>query len=254
MDLGAESAQLIALTSEIERETGIELYPTLFFEYPNVQELTEYFVTEHSDSFNRLLADSIRQDGNSDSGIREMPVTGTADAGTTDRIADDPTVDELRTTESATGDIAIIGIHGMFAESADLDEFWNNLCTKKDFITEIPPDHWDYRPWYDPDPEAKDRTYCKWGSFIDDVDKFDAGFFNISRREAEWMVPQLRLLLQSIYAAGEDAGCIARLRGTNTGVFVGVCFHDYADKIAELNLPVNPHIGTGNTQTHQGYG
>jgi len=236
MDLGLESAQLVTLTGEIEKETKLELYPTLFFEYPNIMELTEYFAREHAGVFEQMFGDSPGKAGLPAQAARvEKTVTAAAR--------------NVNKTDPATDDIAVIGMHGVFAEAPDLSRFWDNLCRKKDLIKEVPPDHWDYRPWYDPDPEARDKTYCKWGSFIDDADKFDAGFFNISRREAEWMDPQLRLLLQSIYACGEDAGYIGRLRGTDTGVFIGVCFHDYADKIAELNLPVDPYEGTGNTQT-----
>ena len=59
--------------------------------------------------------------------------------------------------------------------------------------------------------------YCKWGSFIDDVDKFDASFFNMAPREAERMDPQLRYLLQVLYWTAEDrvtlVGYVAQIRG-----------------------------------------
>jgi acyl transferase domain-containing protein len=236
MDMGLKSSQLVKLTNEIAKETGIELFPTLFFEYPNIKELAEFFSREHQDSFTGLWGSPAAQSGGPEAGHQTMesipPPPARASAATgTDR-----------------DDIAVIGMSGMFAEASDLDRFWNNLRDKKDVIKEIPVDHWDYHPWYDRNPEAKDKTYCKWGSFIEHVGHFDAEFFNISPREAEWMDPQLRLLLQNIYAAGEDAGYINQLRGTDTGVFVGVCCHDYTDRIAEMNLPINPYSRTGNSQ------
>jgi polyketide synthase PksN len=254
MDLGLQSSQLLAMTDEITQETNVELYPTLFFEYPSIEELVEYFAQEHQESFIQLLGVDEKQSRDSED-IRQIqaviPSKDTQEVLQSNHTKLQIPV-SLHTpayTEPIRDDIAVIGMHGLFAEASDLNQFWHNLRDKKDLMKEIPIDHWDYRPWYDKNPEAKNRTYCKWGSFIDDVDKFDAGFFNISGREAEWMDPQLRLLLQSIYAAGEDAGYINQLRGTNTGVFVGVCFHDYTDKIAELNLPLDPYLGTGNVQT-----
>ncbi|PEA37028.1 hypothetical protein CON45_21555 [Priestia megaterium] len=239
MDLGLESAQFIKLADEIEKEIKINLNPTLFFEYPNIKELTSFFFEEHYDAFIQMLGNkfnnpevpgSISQKGNSIPSNSIQPV-----------IQHTPSFEE-----SSRDDIAIIGMDGTFPGASNLDEFWSNLRDKTNVIKEIPLDHWDVLPWYDENPEAEDKTYCKWGGFVEDVDKFDAEFFNISPREAEWMDPQLRLLLQSIYATGEDAGYINKLRGTNTGVFVGVCCHDYLDLINEMDIPVEPYIGMGN--------
>lgn len=248
MDLGLESYQLVAVAGEIEQDLNIELYPTLFFEYPSLKDLTAFFSREHQHSFAQLSGSEAKQ-----------PLVSTPAEIFPTQTAPEPLPPgrvrppALSAATASAGlirdDIAVIGMNGLFPGASNLGQFWQNLRDKKDVITEIPPDHWDYHPWYDQSPEAKDKTYCKWGGFINDVAKFDAGFFNISPREAEWMDPQLRLLLQSIYATAEDAGCINQLRGTDTGVFVGVCSHDYADKMAELNLPVDPYMGTGNAQT-----
>ena len=136
---------------------------------------------------------------------------------------------------------------GQFAGGSDLNRFWRNLCEKQTLITEIPRDHWDYRKWYDKTQGIPDKTYCKWGSFITDVDKFDAAFFNISPREAAWMAPQLRLMLQNIYTMAEDAGYINKIRGTDTGVFIGVCCHDYRDLIkVAFQIHCGPALGAFN--------
>ncbi|MEW9701804.1 SDR family NAD(P)-dependent oxidoreductase [Paenibacillus sp. SI8] len=246
MDLGVGSSDFIVLTREIEKEANIELSPALFFEYPNIKELTKFFSQDHREAFVQLLeAGSGNQ---AEPEIVRQPRKAAQEAANTN-------INVLGTSRSQTfsdpirDEIAVIGIHGTFAGASDLEQFWNNLREKTDVITEIPMDHWDYRPWYDQNTEAPDKTYCKWGGFINHVDKFDAEFFHISPREAEWMDPQLRLMLQSIYAAGEDAGIMKRLRGTNTGVFIGACCHDYKDLIAEKNLPVDPYVGIGTSQT-----
>ncbi|WP_030547342.1 SDR family NAD(P)-dependent oxidoreductase [Streptomyces albus] len=232
MDLGATSDQLVALAGEIERDNGLDLSPALFFEYPSLAQLADHFHQDHPKAFAARST-----------GARPAAPTRTApapaSAGPHDRAGHD----------AGQEDIAVIGMHGMLPGAQDLDEFWRNLVDRKDVITEIPRDHWDYRPWFDASPGAHDKTYCKWGGFLDDVDAFDAEFFRVSPREAEWMDPQLRLLLQSVYATAEDAGAAARLRGSDTGVFIGVCCHDYLDVINERQLPVEPYAGLGNHHT-----
>ncbi|NSL86226.1 SDR family NAD(P)-dependent oxidoreductase [Chitinophaga sp. Mgbs1] len=234
MDLGLTSEQLVAATAEIGAATGLELYPTLFFEYPNLTELTQFCCKTYAAEFSKLPGDEPLKTVNHHALPPDVLPAAKKAAAVTSR--------------DTRKDIAVIGMHGIFPGAASLDEFWEHLRDGKDLIREIPLDHWDYRPWFDENREAKDKTYCKWGSFIDDVDKFDAGFFRISPREADWMDPQLRLLLQSVYNTAEDAGYINNLRGTDTGVFVGVCCHDYKELIGEMQLPVEPYIGTGNTQ------
>lgn len=238
MEMGLASAQLVELTTDLGLELEIELEPTLFFEYPNIEELSKYLYQDFKDHLSDKLAISTQDTNESAKPERKLYK---------DNISENRTKKENRAGED--DDIAIIGMHGLFAESSSLEEFWENIKSGRNLIKEIPLDHWDYRPWFDPDPEVPNKTYCKWGSFINDVDKFDAGFFKISPREADWMDPQLRLLLQSIYATAEDAGYVNQLRGSDTGVFVGVCFHDYLEMMSEKGVEGDPYIGTGNGQT-----
>ena len=229
MDLGLESVQLVALAKQIASAAQIELEATVFFEYPSLAELATFLWQEHPAACTRLLG----QQGPAEAAPRAEPGLSREAPAT------------LQMNPQSPGDIAIIGMHGQFAEAEDLDQFWRNIWHDLELIKPVPADHWDITPWFDADPQAKDRTYSRWGSFISDVDKFDAGFFNLSRREAQWMDPQVRLLLQSAYLSAENAGVISRLRGSDTGVFIGSCFNEYVDKIGELGLPMDPYIATG---------
>lgn len=66
--------------------------------------------------------------------------------------------------------VAIIGQAAIFAKAASLTEYWDNILNRIDGITEVPPSRWDPEDYYDPDPSAEDKTYCKAGGFIPDID------------------------------------------------------------------------------------
>ena len=124
-----------------------------------------------------------------------------------------------------------------------MEEYWKNLIESKDSITEIPLERWDWKSIYG---EGPGETKVKWGGFIEGVDQFDAEFFNISPREARLMDPQQRLFLQCVWHAIEDAGHNPKnLRGSLTGLFVGVESHDYADLMMEHKIPPEAYTPTG---------
>jgi len=62
--------------------------------------------------------------------------------------------------------IAIIGQAAIFAKASSLTEYWDNILNKIDGITDVPPSRWDPADYYDPDPTAEDKTYCKVGALF----------------------------------------------------------------------------------------
>ena len=102
--------------------------------------------------------------------------------------------------------IAIIGMSCRLPGAPDLDTFWRNLAAGVDSVAEVPRERWDVERFFDPDPNAEGKTYCKWAGFIDGVDKFDPLFFNLAHAEAEVMDPQQRIFLEESWKAFEDAG------------------------------------------------
>lgn len=120
--------------------------------------------------------------------------------------------------------IAIIGIGCRFPGGASNPEaFWDLLKRGGDAIVEVPPERWDARRFYDPDPEKPGKTYVKQGGFLHEkVDYFDPLTFGMSPREAHTLDPQQRLLLEVTWEALEDAGLrFEKLTGSPTGVFIG---------------------------------
>jgi acyl transferase domain-containing protein/acyl carrier protein/enoyl-CoA hydratase/carnithine racemase/NAD(P)-dependent dehydrogenase (short-subunit alcohol dehydrogenase family) len=138
--------------------------------------------------------------------------------------------------EAKPGAVAIIGASGRFPKAPDLDMFWDNIRQGRDCIEDVPPSRWDVERFYHPDPLHPGTSYCRKMGAIDDIDRFDAAFFNITPREAELMDPQQRLFLEHAWHAFEDAGLSPdALAGSRCGVFVGAGPSGYANLIDEHN-------------------
>ena len=146
--------------------------------------------------------------------------------------------------------IAIIGAACRFPGGAgSLEQFWDLLREGRDAIVDVPPSRWNVEGFYDPDPEADGRSYLRSGGFLDDVEHFDAEFFGITPREAVRMDPQQRLLLEVAWEALERAGIAPdSLRGSATGVYVGLMGLDYAFRQAHNLAPheIDPYMLAGN--------
>jgi acyl transferase domain-containing protein/acyl carrier protein len=131
--------------------------------------------------------------------------------------------------DSRATPIAVIGMGCRLPGGIDSPEaFWEALLRGDDLVTEIPADRWDVEDHYDPERGVPGRSVSRWGGFIDDIGGFDASFFGFGEREATAIDPQHRLLLETSWEAIEHAGIVPpSLTGSRTGVFVGLCHHDY---------------------------
>jgi acyl transferase domain-containing protein len=144
--------------------------------------------------------------------------------------------------------IAIVGMGCRFPGGADTpSKFWQLLCDGVDAVREVPRDRWDADRFYDPDPDAPGKIYTRYGSFIEQVDKFDASFFGISPREACSLDPQQRILLEVAWEALENANIAPdSLFGSPTGVYVGICTFDYMHCLTQAGPQhIDAYFGTG---------
>ncbi|WP_007513224.1 type I polyketide synthase [Pseudofrankia saprophytica] len=143
--------------------------------------------------------------------------------------------------------VAIVGIGCRLpGGSADPEGFWDFLTRGGDGIREVPAGRWER--FVAPASASASALVGlgRHGGFLDEVAGFDPGFFGIAPREAELMDPQHRLLLEVVWEALENAGVApASLRGTPTGVFVGVSLVEYAHLTASDLSRVEAHTSTG---------
>jgi acyl transferase domain-containing protein/SAM-dependent methyltransferase len=144
--------------------------------------------------------------------------------------------------------IAIIGI-GIRTPGGvrSMDDLAGLLWSGADAITPVPADRWPVDAWYDADQDAPGKMYSREGGFLDEVDRFDAGFFGIAPVEAASMDPQQRLVLELAWEALENAGhAPADLAGRSAGVYLGIANGDYGRALFAHPELIDPYFSSGN--------
>ncbi len=191
-ELGFDSLTAVELRNRLSAIAGLRLPATVVFDYPSSAVLAEHLLAEATAS----------------GGVRQVAVRAQA--------SEEP--------------IAIVGMACRYpGEVSSPGELWQLVAEGRDGIAEFPADRgWDLERLYSPNPDDPDTSTAREGGFLAGVGEFDAEFFGIAPREALFMDPQERLLLESCWEALEDAGIDpVSLRKTPTGVFAGVAYQDY---------------------------
>ncbi|MFF3227242.1 SDR family NAD(P)-dependent oxidoreductase, partial [Nocardia suismassiliense] len=192
-ELGFDSLTGVEFRNNLNSATGLQLPATLIFDYPTSRVVAEYLLTQ----------------------LHDIPAEVNAA----------PT-----TSVNATEPIAIVGMACRYPGGVmSPEDLWRLVDAEVDAVSGFPTDRgWDTNGLYDPEPGLPGKTYTCEGGFLYDAGDFDPGFFGISPREALTMDPQQRLLLEVAWEGLERAGVDpTSLRGSATGVFAGLMYHDY---------------------------
>ncbi|MER7196115.1 SDR family NAD(P)-dependent oxidoreductase, partial [Streptomyces flaveolus] len=129
------------------------------------------------------------------------------------------------------------------------EQLWGLVASEHDAIGEFPRDRgWDIASLRAKSADDAQSSDTLQGGFLYDAAQFDAEFFGISPREAVAMDPQQRLLLEIAWEAVERARMLpGSLRGSRTGVFAGIMYHDYAARLPRIPDHAQGYLGTGNS-------
>ncbi|HWM00889.1 MAG TPA: SDR family NAD(P)-dependent oxidoreductase, partial [Actinophytocola sp.] len=163
---------------------------------------------------------------------------------------------ELRTTRQRLADetaragepIAVVAMGCRFPGGVrSPEDLWSLVRDGRDAVAPLPDDRgWNLAALYHPDPDRQGHTYVREGGFLADAGDFDAELFGMSPREALATDPQQRLLLEVAWETVERAGLDPlSLKGSRTGVFAGVMYHDYASRVTAVPEGLEGYLGNG---------
>ncbi|KAL5048565.1 hypothetical protein BDW71DRAFT_213319 [Aspergillus fruticulosus] len=184
-EIGGDSLRVVRVQTELEKLVRRPILPAKLFEHYTIKALAAYLADPDQISSKPR---SVRPPGQQAEGIAIISMACRLPGGTTTP-----------------------------------EEYWELLDGGVDAITDVPKARWDADALYDADPQARGKSYCRRGGFIDSVDAFDAALFGISPREARSLDPMQCLMLETCWEAFECAGYTTKqLRGSQTGVYIGI--------------------------------
>ncbi len=189
-DLGGNSLKMITVSTLLNKKLDRDLSLLTLFTYPTVKQLASH-ITEDNTIF--------KPDAEENKRIQK-------------RVS-------RKTTQSASNDIAIIGMSGRFPEAKNISEFWNNLKEGKESIRFF--NEAELKDAGVGEDEINNPNYIRAYGILDNKEYFDSGFFAYSPVDAEYIDPQIRIFHEEAWSTLEDAGYNPDTYQGSIGLFAG---------------------------------
>ncbi|MFJ8946310.1 SDR family NAD(P)-dependent oxidoreductase [Streptomyces sp. NPDC102395] len=234
-DLGLDSIMAVDLVGRLGQAFEATLRAADVFDHPTVTRMAEYLLSSAPTAAPSPTPVPAARDTAPPARPQQPALAATpyGNAGESPSAAHEP--------------IAIVGMAGRFPQADSVDDLWTLLREGRDAVGPVPEGRYDTAAFHGGDSPEPGWITTNQGGFLTDIARFDAAFFGIPGREAENLDPQQRLLLESSWHALEDAGTDPHsLRGTRTGVFVGISYADYARVLAKPGVEhLDAYYSTG---------
>jgi amino acid adenylation domain-containing protein/FkbH-like protein len=212
-DVGGSSILIPQIVINLYKQFNIQIEIVDIFQFPTVKELASHIEAKVLDS----------------KAVKSKAVNGKVRDGMLVSGEPSPGIIQQPAGQKSTGnDIAIIGMAGRFSGAKNLDEYWQIISNGEEAIT-----HYTKEELLNKGVDKKlleNENYVLANGIIESADKFDATFFGITPREADFMDPQHRVFLESCYEALENAGYTSEKYPGEIGVFGGCGMNNYLVK------------------------
>ncbi|AFX99663.1 ptzD [Candidatus Endolissoclinum faulkneri L2] len=216
MELGLDSILGVALVERINIDLGVDLRPTVVFDYPTVSDLAGHL---------SIAGASLPSKSTTYSARKEKSTL----ASSVSSSKDEP--------------IAVIGLSARFADASNINEFRKMLRDGHNGIIEVPLSRW----YPEVDSTGAVNPFERWGGFLVNAEGFDPLVMRMSGKEAELTDPQHRVFLMEAWRALEDAGYgDLALNGLRCGVFVGAHGGDYTHRMTLAGVEPESFAFMGN--------
>ncbi|KAF2715812.1 beta-ketoacyl synthase, partial [Polychaeton citri CBS 116435] len=144
--------------------------------------------------------------------------------------------------------IEILGYACRVPSADNPQQLFELLKNDRCVVSSIPSSRWDKARFWHPTPGTPGKAYSFAAGVLDNIYDFDPAVFGLSVREASFMDPQQRILLQVTWRALEDAGLgQEELQRERVGVYIGSSALDHGNLLVEDPASGSPHFMTGNT-------
>lgn len=211
-EVGGDSILAVLTIEKVKKKYKCDLKVTHLFEYPSINKLSKFISEELRSRYSRENIEN--------------------EEGKLKKVSNSDEPDILNEYNDA---VAIIGISCQLPGAGDKDKFWENLINRKECLKKISIEK--LEKLNVPQETINNPRYMPISLEIEGKGLFDNEFFNISPKDAEYMNPQMRLLLEHSWRAMEDAGYVSK-RISNTGVYMATSNNSYLSmtKMNEIRM------------------